>query len=80
MSVKDKIVTIEAEKKSSFEEKDKDNRLLRQERTYGKAVRTLRLPKYADDSKLNAKYENGMCVINNTIDNKHILASLLTCC
>jgi HSP20 family protein len=60
LSVRDKIVTIEAEKKQEVKEEDKEKRYLRQERVYGKASRTLRLPKYADDSKLNAKFENGV--------------------
>jgi HSP20 family protein len=60
LSVRDKVLTIEGEKKQEKKVEDKNHRILRSERVYGMASRSLRLPKYADDSKLKAKYDNGV--------------------
>jgi len=53
------VVTISAEVKKSSEEK-KDGRVLRSERQVGYASRTFTLAASVDESKAEAKYENGV--------------------
>jgi len=60
-------VTIGAEVKKEREEK-KNGRVLRSERQYGYASRSFSLPVSLDDSKAEAKYENG--VLELTIPKK----------
>jgi HSP20 family protein len=52
-------VTISAEVKKDKEEK-KDGRVLRSERQYGFASRTFSLASDVDDTKSDAKYQNGV--------------------
>jgi HSP20 family protein len=52
-------VTISAEVKKEKEEKD-NGRVLRSEREYGYASRTFTLGSAVDDSKADAKYNNGV--------------------
>ena len=52
-------VTISAEVKKETEEK-KDGRVLRSERHYGFASRSFALASDVDDSKADAKYQNGV--------------------
>ena len=52
-------VSVSAEVKQEHEEK-KDGRVLRSERRYGYASRTLWLDKPVDDAKSQAKYANGV--------------------
>ncbi len=53
------VLTIAAESKSETEEKE-DGRLLRQERRYGRYVRSLRLGTQVDSAKLKANYKDGV--------------------
>ncbi len=53
------VLTIAAESKSEKEEKE-DGRLLRQERRYGRYVRSLRLGAQVDSAKLKANYKDGV--------------------
>ncbi len=53
------VLTIIAESKSEKEEKE-DGRLLRQERRYGRYVRSLRLGTQVDSAKLKASYKDGV--------------------
>lgn len=53
------VLTIAAESKSEKEEKE-DGRLLRQERRYGRYVRSLRLGTQVDSAKLKASYKDGV--------------------
>ncbi|TAM43767.1 MAG: Hsp20 family protein [Gammaproteobacteria bacterium] len=53
------VLTIIAESKSETEEKE-DGRLLRQERRYGRYVRSLRLGTQVDSAKLKANYKDGV--------------------
>ena len=53
------LVTISAEVKKDKEEK-KDGRVLRSEREYGYASRSFTLASAVDESKVDAKYSNGV--------------------
>jgi len=53
------VLTISAETKSDTEEKEGD-RVIRQERRYGKYVRSLRLGTQIDESKVEASYKDGV--------------------
>jgi HSP20 family protein len=53
------LVTISAEMKKEWEEK-KEGRVLRSERHYGRASRSFTLASPVDESKADAKYENGI--------------------
>lgn len=53
------VLTIAAESKSEKEEKE-DGRVLRQERRYGRYVRSLRLGTQVDNGKLKATYKDGV--------------------
>ncbi len=53
------VLTISGETKSEQEEKEGD-RVLRQERRYGKYVRSLRLGTQVDEKGVKANYQNGV--------------------
>jgi len=53
------VLTITAESKQETEEKDGE-RLLRQERRYGRYVRSLRLGNDIDGTKVKASYDDGV--------------------
>ena len=53
------VLTITAESRSEKEEKE-DGQVLRQERRYGKYVRSLRLGSQVDGNKLKANYKDGV--------------------
>jgi HSP20 family protein len=59
IDIDDNKVSISAEVKKESEEK-KDDRVIRAERQYGYASRSFWLDKAVDQSKANAKYENGV--------------------
>jgi HSP20 family protein len=59
ITVENGVLTISAETRSEHEEKDKD-RVIRQERRYGKYVRSLRLGKEIDANKVAAAYKDGV--------------------
>src|SRR4051794_731493 len=52
------VLTISAEMKSESEEKEGE-RVVRQERRYGKYVRSLRLGTQVDEKKISAQYKDG---------------------
>lgn len=59
VTINDGVLTINAERKE--EKKDeKDGRVIRQERYYGKFVRSLRLGSDIDEGRIEAEYENGV--------------------
>lgn len=59
VTINDGVLTINAERKE--EKKDeKDGRVIRQERYYGKFVRSLRLGSDIDEGRIEAQYENGV--------------------
>ncbi|MDH3671358.1 MAG: Hsp20/alpha crystallin family protein [Gammaproteobacteria bacterium] len=53
------VLTISADTKSESEEK-KGERVIRQERRYGKYLRTLRLGTQIDEKNVNAAYKDGV--------------------
>lgn len=53
------LVTISAEMKKDWEDK-KDGRMLRSERQYGFASRSFTLASPVDETRADAKYENGI--------------------
>jgi HSP20 family protein len=55
------LLTIKGEKKEEHEEKDKGYFL--SERHFGSVERSLRLPDGIDDSKIEAKFENGVLTV-----------------
>lgn len=57
--LEDGVLTISAESKYERDEKNGD-RLVRQERRYGKYVRSLRLGTHVDDKKVKANYKDGV--------------------
>ena len=59
VSVQDGVLTINAESRYENEEK-KDGRLIRQERRYGKYVRSMRLGKDVDPDRVKAEYKDGV--------------------
>ncbi len=59
VSVQDGMLTINAESRYEDEQK-KDGRLIRQERRYGKYVRSMRLGKDVDSSRVKAEYRDGI--------------------
>ena len=69
VKVDDNKVTISAEVKKESEEK-KDGRVLRSERQYGFASRSFWLDSPVDDTKVQAKYQNG--VLELTLPKKQV--------
>ncbi len=59
ITLEDGVLTLDAESKSETEEKEGE-RVVRQERRYGKYVRSLRLGKEIDESKVKANYRDGI--------------------
>lgn len=62
------ILTVEGERKSQKEEKDKS--FVRQEIYYGKFKRSMQLPENADQDKLSSEYKNGILTV--TLGKKEI--------
>jgi HSP20 family protein len=59
VSMENGVLTISAETKSETEAKEGD-RVIRQERRYGKYLRSLRLGKEIDEKKVKANYKDGV--------------------
>jgi HSP20 family protein len=59
VSLENGVLTIGAETQSETVEKDGD-RVIRQERRYGKYVRSLRIGKEIDEKKIKASYRDGV--------------------
>lgn len=59
VSLENGVLTIGAETQSETVEKDGD-RVIRQERRYGKYVRSLRIGKEIDEKKIKAAYKDGV--------------------
>ena len=58
IEMQDNVLTVSGDRR--FEEEVKDDRFYRIERRYGSFSRSLALPPTADESKVDAKYENGL--------------------
>lgn len=59
VTVQDGVLTINAESRYEHEDKE-DGRVIRQERRYGKYVRSIRLGKDIDEEKVKANYKDGV--------------------
>lgn len=59
VSLENGVLTITAESRSETEEKEGE-RVIRQERRYGKYLRSLRLGKEIDEKKVKAAYKDGI--------------------
>jgi HSP20 family protein len=58
IEMQDNVLTVSGDRR--FEEEVKNDRFYRIERRYGSFSRSLALPPTADESKVHAKYENGL--------------------
>lgn len=58
IEVQDNVLTVSGERR--FEEEVKEDKYYRIERRYGSFSRSLALPQAMDESKIEAKYENGV--------------------
>jgi HSP20 family protein len=58
IEVQDNVLTVSGERR--FEEEVKEDKFYRIERRYGSFSRSLALPPTADETKVEAKYENGL--------------------
>ena len=58
IEMQDNVLTVSGDRR--FEEEVKDDRFYRIERRYGSFSRSLALPPTADESNVDAKYENGL--------------------
>ncbi len=61
IEVQDNVLTVSGERR--FEEEVKEDKFYRIERRYGSFSRSLALPPTADETKVEAKYENGLLQI-----------------
>ena len=59
VTLEDDVLHISGETRSEHEEKEQ-GRVIRQERHYGKYVRSLRLASAVDEQKIKAKYKDGV--------------------
>ncbi len=59
LDISDNILTISAERRFEHEEKDKNSKYIRAERSYGKYSRQFDMTAI-DSDKITAKYENGV--------------------
>ncbi len=62
VTINDGVLTINAESRYEHDEKEK-GRLIRQERRYGKYVRSMRLGGDVDESKVTADYTDGILTL-----------------
>lgn len=59
VTIQDGVLTISAE--SNYDSEDqKDGRMIRQERRFGKYVRSMRLGDIIDEAKIQAEYKDGL--------------------
>lgn len=65
IEVHDGVLTLSGERKHEVEEKDEKKKFHRVERSYGKYVRSFRLPEGVDADNVAAKYDAG--VLNVTL-------------
>lgn len=60
ITVHDGVLTLNAESKSEEEEKDKQGRVIRKERRYGKYVRSVKLASDVKEDSVEASYKDGV--------------------
>lgn len=58
LSVQNGVLTIEGEKKLDYDEEKQNYHVM--ERRYGSFKRSLRLPDTIDDTKIDARFDNGV--------------------
>ena len=63
VGVKDRRLTVEAERRHESEDRDKDERFLRQERTHQRISRSVSLPEDVDEDGASATYHNGVLTV-----------------
>ena len=63
VGVKDRRLTVEAERSHESEDRDKDERFLRQERTHRRISRSVSLPADVDEDATSATYRNGVLTV-----------------
>ena len=64
VGIENGVLTISGERKSEVEEKDEKKKFHRIERSYGRYVRTFRLPDDVDGEKVGADFENGVLKVH----------------
>lgn len=62
VSINNGVLSINAENQASHEEKQ-EGRVVRQERRYGKYVRSVQLGNDVDEEKIDAQYKDGILVL-----------------
>ncbi|RTZ58552.1 MAG: hypothetical protein DSZ33_05735 [Gammaproteobacteria bacterium] len=60
VTVHEGVLTINAERKAENIEKDDQGRVIRQERRYGKYIRSVKLAQDVQEDKVEAKYKDGV--------------------
>ena len=60
VTVHEGVLTINAERKAEEMEKDEEGRVIRQERRYGKYIRSVKLAQDVEEDKVQAKYKDGV--------------------
>ena len=63
VGVKDRQLTVEAERSHESEDRDADERFLRQERTHQRVSRSVSLPTDVDENGATATYHNGVLTV-----------------
>jgi HSP20 family protein len=61
VTMQENVLTIKGEKKQEKEEKDERHHRI--ERSYGAFARSVRMPVGVDDSKVDAKFRNGLLTV-----------------
>ena len=64
MSIDQGVLTISGETKNDYE--NQGGRIFHREHTYGKFVRSVRLPENIDENAIDAQFENGILTIGIT--------------
>ena len=63
VGVKDRRLTVEAERSHESEDRDDDERFVRQERTHQHVSRSVSLPAEVDEDAATATYRNGVLTV-----------------
>ncbi len=63
LTVEDRVLTVEGEKKMEREEGEKDSDFRLYERRYGRFERSFVLPRHVDTEKVDARLENGVLTV-----------------
>ena len=63
VGIKDRRLTVEAERSHESEDRDADERFVRQERTHQRVSRSVSLPADVDEDAATATYRNGVLTV-----------------